>query len=280
MSKIAVLLTSHNRREVTINCLCRLFALKNDINVFLTDDASTDGTEEEVRILYPQVNIIQGNGNLFWCRGMNVSWKAARSCKEYDFYIWLNDDLLLFENAFEEIFACSSLCQNKAIISGLVQCEKSKKSMYGGYDLNKHIIEPNGQLQPIHHLNGNFVIIPKDVFDKLGFFDEVYHHDIGDVDYGFLAQENNVKVLTTRCFIGSSEERLKTASLRIRTNDISFKERYKRLYSPLGANPFIHFHFDKKHRGLLFAIADFVYLHVINILPDNIFFLLFPRYKR
>lgn len=280
MKRIAILLTSHNRKDITSACLGRLFSLIQEVDVYITDDASTDGTEEEVKRLYPSVNIIHGNGNLFWCRGMNSSWMAARKKYDYDYYVWLNDDLLLYDNAFEELIACSSLCHDESIISGLVQGTVSKRAIYGGYDIHKKLIEPNGVMQPIHHLNGNFVIIPKCVFNKLGFFDKVYHHDIGDVDYGFLAQENGIEVLTTRCFIGSSEERLKTANLRIRTDGMSLKRRLKKLYSPLGANPFVHFHFDKKHKGLIIAILDFIYLHLINFIPDNLFYFLFPKYKK
>lgn len=280
MNKYAVLITSYNRKQITINCLEKLFSLRQDIDVFLVDDSSTDGTIETIKELFPQVNLISGNGNLFWCRGMNLAWKAAKQRSEYHFYFWLNDDLLLFDNAFEEILSCSALCNNKSIISGLVQGRKTKKTIYGGFDSNKNKIEPNGGMIPISHLNGNFVLIPKYVFDKIGFFDDCYHHDIGDVDYGFSAQKMGIDVLSTRCFIGSSDEELKMINIRIRKNNISIKKRFKYLYSPLGANPFIHFHFLNKHKDFISAIIYFFYLHFINILPDSIFYGLFSKYKK
>ena len=279
MNKFAVLITSYNRKQITLDCLDKLFSLRNDIDVFLVDDSSTDGTFEAIKELFPQVNLILGNGNLFWCRGMNLAWKAAKQKSEYHFYFWLNDDLLLFDNAFEETLSCSSLCNNEAIISGLVQGSKTKKTIYGGFDLKKNKIEPNGEMIPISHLNGNFVLIPKFVFDKIGFFDDCYHHDIGDVDYGFSAQKANIEVLSTRCFIGTSDENLKNNSLRIRKENVSMRKRFKYLYSPLGANPFIHYHFMNKHKNVFSAIMYFIYLHIINIIPDNIFNRLFSRYN-
>ena len=35
-------------------------------------------------------------------------------------------------------------------------------------------------------------------------------------------------------------------------------------------NPFINFYFRKKHFGIINAINYFIFLHIINILPDSI----------
>ena len=70
--RIAAIITCHNRKEKTLVCLKSLFQIIQNIDVFLTDDGSTDGTSEAVKKIYPQVNIIQGDGNLFWSRGMYI----------------------------------------------------------------------------------------------------------------------------------------------------------------------------------------------------------------
>jgi GT2 family glycosyltransferase len=72
---IAVLLTCHNRKEKTLSCLTALFnCIVPDgygFNVFLVDDACTDGTAEAIKEKFPQVNIIQETGNLCWNREMH-----------------------------------------------------------------------------------------------------------------------------------------------------------------------------------------------------------------
>lgn len=279
MNRIAVLLTSYNRKTITLQCLYRLFSLKSDVDVFLVDDASEDGTSDAVQKCFPQVHVIKGTGNLYWCRGMNLAWKSAKNYHEYDYYVWLNDDLMLYDNAFEEILECSKLNCDKAIISGIVQGKYSKEAVYGGYDYQHKIISPSGVMKPIRNLNGNFVLVPKYVFNTVGIFDEVYHHDVGDVDYGLTAIKQGISVLTTRCFIGSTDESFKMKGLRIRKNGTNIIGRFKKLYSPLGSNPFTAFHFINKHYGAIKAIIYFIYLHVINIVPDPVFNIL-PRYKQ
>jgi len=101
---VAALLTCHNRKETTLACLSSLYSqsIKDEItlNVFLTDDASTDGTGEAVREQYPQVHILHGDGNLFWCGGMRLAWQEAMK-HEPDHYLWLNDDTMLTQDALQ-----------------------------------------------------------------------------------------------------------------------------------------------------------------------------------
>ena len=95
MMKISVLLTCHNRKEKTLICLRKLFEqdVRNvEFDVFLVDDGCTDGTAEAVREEFPKIHIIQGDGSLFWNRGMCLAWEEARKNGAHDAVLWLNDD--------------------------------------------------------------------------------------------------------------------------------------------------------------------------------------------
>lgn len=275
-NKIAVLITCFNRCEITLRCLTHLFELRKDIDVFLVDDNSTDSTYEKVGIDFPQVKIIRGNGNLFWNRGMRLAWEHAK-INEYEFYFWLNDDVFLYKNAFDEILECSNLNNHKAIISGVIETNDTNRIIYGGYDKNKRLILPKGKMRHIEFLNGNFVLVPDYVFKKLGNLDAHFHHDLGDVDYGLRAKEQKLNVFSTRIPIGSGEV---NNICRSRLNNSSIIERFKRLYSPLGSNPNIIFYFRMQHLGFVNAIGYYIFQLLLNILPDTCNDFLFKnRYK-
>lgn len=271
MMRIAVLLTCFNRKEKTLRCLNHLFKLNNEIDVYLVDDGSTDNTSETIVKEFPQVNLIKGSGNLFWNKGMNLAWEHAAK-NNYDYYVWLNDDVVLYENCFEELFYCVTLTESKAIISGIIESADKKEILYGGFDFQKIIIKPNGKLNSIKNLNGNVVVIPKNVYAILGNLDLHYHHDLGDVDYGFRAQNKGIGVYTTRIAIASGE---KNDICRVRQNNTSILKRFKRLYAPLGANPKIIFYFRKRYFGFINACLYILFLHFINILPDKLNVMLF-----
>ena len=272
-SNIAVILTCFNRKEKTIKCLEQLFACGHEVDVYLVDDNSKDGTSEAIRKIFPAVNIISGNGQLFWNRGMHLAWTKA-SIYPYAFYIWLNDDVLLYPNSISELLSCSTIKNHHAIISGVIETIDKDKIIYGGTDVNKNLINPNGDIVPITNMNGNFVLVPSSVFKILGNLDDKLHHDLGDVDYGYRAIAEGIGIYTTRIPIGSGEL---NDFCRVRLNKADFRSRFKRLYSPLGSPPKIDFYFRQKHFGILNAVIHFVFLHFLNVIPDWFNMLLFKQ---
>jgi GT2 family glycosyltransferase len=105
--EIAVLMTCFNRVDKTLKCLCQLFA--NDLtdislSVYLVDDGSTDGTAKAVSENFPEVNVIQSDGGLFWNKGMHLAFSNAMQ-KDYDAFLMFNDDTMLQSDAISlEIF--------------------------------------------------------------------------------------------------------------------------------------------------------------------------------
>jgi GT2 family glycosyltransferase len=244
--------------------LDRLDRLAKFADVYLVDDASSDGTALAVQKSFPMVKIIHGSGNLFWNRGMHLAWNCAKN-DDYSHYIWLNDDVVLYEQAFSELMACSELNEHLAIISGIIESHDTKNVLYGGTDNTRRLIRPNQEMQAITNMNGNVVLIPTAVFVKLGNLDPFYHHDLGDVDYGLRAQAHGIQVFTTRIAVGSCE---KNNVCRVRWWNANIWKRFRKLYSPLGNHPVINFYFRRRHYGLKNAIMYLIFIHLLNVAPD------------
>lgn len=264
--KIAAILTCFNRKEKTRKCLDSLFEIVPDCDVYITDDNSTDGTSKMLKQNFPKVYVIAGNGNLFWSRGMYTAWQEAIK-DDYDFYLWLNDDVELYSYFFQELMDCYQFCGRNCIITGLIENFEKTEILYGGSDSNKSLLCSDGKPQKVSFMNGNVVLIPKPVVDKIGILDSKLHHDLGDVDYGLTAIEHGIGVYTTRKPIAAG---YKNDFCRVRKWGVSLKQRLKILNSPLGSPPSINFYFRKKHFGLLNACAYWCYLYILNVLPDNL----------
>ena len=115
--RIAALLTCFNRKEKTRKCLESLFAVRPNSDVYLVDDGSTDGTSELIAELFPNVHIIIGSGDLYWSRGMYTAWKEAIK-EDYDYYLWLNDDVELRPFFLDELFNSMGKAGGNCIVSG------------------------------------------------------------------------------------------------------------------------------------------------------------------
>lgn len=261
---IAVILTCHNRKEKTLACLRSLHKIPFSFKVYLTDDGCTDGTATAVQNEFPDVYIIKGNGNLFWSRGMYTAWKEAIKA-DYDYYLWLNDDIEVFPNFIEELLYCENLKGDKCIISGLIADKSTKKIIYGGTNLKKELCQESETPQEIFHMNGNVVLIPRSVVKTIGIIDPTFHHDLGDVDYGLTAIENGIKVYATRKTIALGYS---NNYCRVRQWNTTLTKRWTRLHSPLGSHPKLNFYFRKKHFGIINAVMYTIYLYTINLMPD------------
>lgn len=269
--QLAVLLTCFNRKATTLRCLEQLNKqnLTASMDVFLCDDGSTDGTSDAIKKLFPQVYIIRGSGNLFWNRGMLTAWRKACETKDYDAYIWLNDDVYLYEGALQEMLECSSFCKNESIVCGAFCTDKGEFS-YGGKNKKDKPLIPNGELQQVYWLNGNCVLVPKYVVAKIGLLDGMFQHHMGDFDYGLRAQEAGINVCSSRKYIGECAKN-PIAISRGRKSGVSMFKRFRRLYSPLGDNPFINFRYTLRHFGLLKALHVFIALHINNVMCDRLY---------
>ena len=267
---VAVLLTVHNRREKTLACLEKIYKQQLpacvSVDTYLTDDGCTDGTREAVRMQFPQVHIIDGDGSLFWNRGMIAAWNAAAE-SDYDFYLWLNDDTFIYNDVLKRLLECSERHNDCAIVVGTTCALNDVDTITYGGVRNGKLVTDISKEQKCTTFNGNIVLVPKNVYKLLGTNDHYYRHSLGDYDYGLTATECDIDIWIAQGIMGEcSRHERPTVWM---DSSQSFSMRWKNFFSPVGNNPFEFFHFRKKHFGKVDACKTFV---------SNFAHFLFPRF--
>lgn len=217
MSSVAVLITSHNRRAVTLRCLqaLRQQPLFQEESLFLVDDGSTDGTGDAVRALLPHAQVIAGSGCLFWNGGMRLAWQQARACRRpFDFYLWLNDDVVLRSGALAALVAdaMSVAGAGAVIVAGGTVAPGSEVLTYGGQrrvradrPLRLRLVPPGGSPVPIDTFSGNVVLVSAAAEGALGNLSPEFTHIFGDLDYGFRARAAGIPVVLGSRIAGECE---------------------------------------------------------------------------
>lgn len=257
--KVAILLTVFNRREKTLKCLdiCyrQIDAMKSegiyDFHIYMVDDGSSDGTSDAVRESFPQTSIIRGNGGLYWNQGMRLAWDTA-VLQSPDFYIWINDDTFLEQNALGTLMETSNFLKHKAIVVGTAEDSEGRLS-YGGRTRYGKLVTPDPTIPvPCWTFNGNLVLIPAYVYRILGNLDEHYQHSFGDFDYGARAAAANiVRVVAPGVLCKCSRD---TGVPKWRDRNYPLRNRIASLHSPKGRPPKEQFRYDVRSRGFLFAL--------------------------
>ena len=269
MKSIAVLLTVHNRKEKTLCCLQNLFKQEMpadyQMDVYLTDDGCTDGTPEAIRIQYPQVHIVKGDGNLFWNRGMYTAWEAAAKNQDYDYYLWLNDDTFVYHTMLTILLTVSEEKENHAIIIGATQSLNHSQPTYGGRLSNGKIPIPNGTTVEVTHFNGNIVLVPMYIYHILGNLDYYFTHSKGDFDYGLRAGKAGIKMYQVGTYLGECE--LHESLDKWCNPNVPFSLRWKALHRPTGMPPKETFHLEKRHYGIMKASLHYCTIYVRCLFP-------------
>lgn len=272
MKRIAILITCYNRVQTTLRCLDTLLTqgLPSDclIETFLVDASSPDKTGEKVRVRYPQVHVIEGPDTLFWCSGMRVAWAAAEQYASFDAFLWVNDDAELNPDAIIGMVNDAEETQWRAIISGAFVNSDGTTS-YGGQDSEGRLMSANGTLQKIHAgLNGNFLLVPRFVYEKIGGLNKNFVHGAGDYEYGWRAQRKGFSLYLSRNVVGvcnMNEGRSVKKLL-----EKSLLDRFRYAFAPCGLGLWDHFYYRMACNDKLRAYGSIVKWVLICLCPKLI----------
>lgn len=269
MKKIAVLLTVFNRKMITLAGLQRLYTALNYLDdslydVFMVDDGSTDGTVDAITLKFPDIHIIKGNGNLFWSGGMRLAWETALKTSNYNYIVWFNDDAMIYPYALKALFEADLYYNGNAIITGAFKDENGVAS-YGGRNKSEQIVTPNGKYQEIYLMNGNLVLIPQNIVNRIGIIDPIFKHSLGDWDYGCRAIKAGFKVILTKEYIGQTNRHDMCIADPF-LNKYTLKQRIKKLYSPKH-HPKLSWIFNIRHMGIKKALRTLFIEHLYVFFP-------------
>ena len=210
--RVTVLMATFNRRQHTLRCLESLLQRNHQValRVVLVDDCSSDGTAAAVRVAFPGVTVVNGSGELYWAGGMRVAFEQTKD-KPYEYLLWLNDDVTLTTGAIQQLVQTERQLRpsrGPVIVVGALQDPTTGLTVYSGVrrrgvNRTRFIrIPPNGVPRRADTMNGNVVLVPSDVVERLGTFDPAFPHGIADYDYGLRAQSAGYEVWLAPNFVG------------------------------------------------------------------------------
>jgi GT2 family glycosyltransferase len=210
-------MTCHNRVDKTLKCLESLFHPSNakdvDLDVVLVDAGSTDGTREAVERGFPEVRVIAVSSDLFWNGGMRVAIANAVE-RNPDFYLWLNDDVVLDKGSIGTLVDCARVLGRvrsaPLIVAGTTRDPASGAPTYGGVarssawqPMRYELVGPTDQPRPAETMNGNCVLVARPVVMRIGNLATAFTHGMGDFDYGNRARRAGCEVWVAPGTIGT-----------------------------------------------------------------------------
>jgi len=103
MPDVSIIIVSFNTRELTLDCLRSVYEQTGDVTfeVFVVDNASTDGSAEAIAAAFPQVHLIANHEN----RGFAAANNQAAQYASGEWLLLLNPDTVVLNRAVDRLVA-------------------------------------------------------------------------------------------------------------------------------------------------------------------------------
>lgn len=219
MPKVAIIVLNYKGIENTLSCLDSLRRVKSGsfkIEIIVVDNGSNDGSKEALQNLQ-DIHLIALEKNLGYSGGNNVGIKEAIK-RGSQYILVLNNDTLVDPNFLIELV---NGAKKGDIISPKIYFAKGfefHKNRYKKSDLGKVIWYAGGKIDwenvmgihigvdevdngqfsksmEIDYATGACTFVKREVFEKIGFFDEKYFLYLEDMDFCVRAKRAGFKIV-------------------------------------------------------------------------------------
>lgn len=242
-------------------------AISGDVGmtIYLVDDGSTDGTSDAVSAEFSDldVKIIRADGGLYWARGMAQAQEYCMSDGQFDFMLWLNDDVELAPDAVEKLLDIVGPANEPMIAVGATRdadaITYTGARRAGKRPTNLHPVSPNGVAREVDAFNGNIVLVTEAATRIVGTVDPRFEHAYGDNDYGLRAKAAGIPVLLAGEPLGCCQRNSVLGTWM--DTSLSRRARTAQLFSRRAYPVRSHLLFNTRHAGLLqgtlFALGQY-----------------------
>jgi GT2 family glycosyltransferase len=213
--RIAIVILNWNGEVLLERYLPSVIEYSSDADIYMADNASTDGSVDYVKTNFPQIQIIQNSANGGFAKGYNDALRSVNA----DVFCLLNSDVEVTENWLEPIKDAFKTLKDAAIIQPKI-LDLMRKEYFeyagaaGGFidqlgypfcrgRIFQELEKDTGQYDDVKEIfwaTGACMFIKSEVYRSLGGFDEDYFAHQEEVDLCWRAKNVGHKVY----YIGTS----------------------------------------------------------------------------
>ncbi|RJP29448.1 MAG: glycosyltransferase family 2 protein [Candidatus Omnitrophota bacterium] len=216
MIKLSIIIPNWNSEEYILDCLK---SIHNNCQVqpfetIIVDNASSDNSVKLITGLYPEIRLIQNNDNLGFTKAVNMGIDNARG----EIILLLNNDTVVINKAIDKMYgflreneqiaavSCQFLNPDKTIQRSCMNFPGPGAIFFHGTILNE--LFKNNPFVKKYFMHGwdhnttcridqppaACLMTRKEVFKKIGLFDENFYLYFSDVDWCKRLKENGLAV--------------------------------------------------------------------------------------
>jgi len=192
---VSIIISTHNRKEELFKAIYSILEnTKGSYEIIVVSANSTDGTNEELPLRFPDVRLILAP-DVGWGEANNIGAMAAKG----DYFFFSGPDMVFEDNWLDYLLEKAKKIQNLGSIGTVLFREYENKGVFitggsnfsfgyvihKGLDLSKNdYIKYLKQDETVEVGAVLYPMIPRDVFFKVGGFDPYYFYICDEMDIG------------------------------------------------------------------------------------------------
>lgn len=201
---VSLVIPSYNGKDLSVKLLDSLKNLEyNNFEIILVDNGSSDGTYEYVKKRYPYVKSMKIRENKGFTGGINTGIKQAKG----KYIVVMNNDMVVLPDWLSELVKVAESDKNIGIVGSTFTAEDIDFVRLGYIESNKIFLNfkpldiPKNRIEEIPevvNVDNTFGLTRREVFEKIGLFDEKYFIYWEEIDLCYRAKKIGYKIVTAR----------------------------------------------------------------------------------
>ena len=256
---LSIIIVNWNRKDLTKNCLESIFCASKEklssieYEIILVDNGSVDGSTDYLRSIEDKVKLIFNNTNLGYAPACNQGMRAASG----RYILLLGNDTLIRDNALGKCVGfleqhnnagavgCKLLNLDLSVQNNCKKFPKLKNAVFTYLSLDKFNRDYDMEwfdyntTAEVEQISTTFLMIRKDLLDKLNYFNEDYKILYNDVDLCVRIWQSGYKIYFFNLaeLIHYGSESTKKAGFKLRK--IMYHDIYRYYRNTFGAKAII-----------------------------------------
>jgi GT2 family glycosyltransferase len=198
----AVMPTYNRWDEARVSIGCLLKSDYRNLRIVLVEDGCTDGTVEKCRAEFPEVEILHGDGDLWWSGATNMGTRHALEAGA-ELVLWINDDVRAEPQTLGSLVESHLRCGEKSVVCARILQPGAGEREWRGEPPTWHPeakswrapeMPADGDLKIEHPPGGQGVLIPANCFRQIGLVDaRAFPHYWADHDFHYRAMKSGYR---------------------------------------------------------------------------------------